>query len=316
MLHSNERGNSLIIFAISLPIFIAVAAVSIDGGMMLFSKVELRNAVDAAALAGSSGLLIDLATARSRAVVVGSANSVLSSPVAIAQEDVTFPTASQIRIDGSHTVQLFFAPVVGLEETVIRVTTIAQLSSITGSDGVASWAMPASQLSYGAQVTLSVGELGASPGGLTTLYAVCYPPVNRGTPQSGASAYEQNLINGSEMVVYVGDELLVQPGNMTGPTIQAIDAIINSDPDAYWDGTVVAGSDFPGFSSPRILKIAFFDPADPPGMGRDTVFVTGLGAFFLEGRQGQDVVGRFIKILTSGVTGGSSMGLYSVRLIS
>ena len=316
MFRTSERGNSLVIFAICIPVFMGFAAISIDGGVMLYSHVELQSAVDAAALAGSSALLIDQEAARSRAVAVGSANTVFSTPVTIAPEDISFPTASQIRIDLTHTLPLYFARLIGMNETTVQATTTAQINGITGTAGLLPWTMPAAQFSYGAEIRLNVGQLEVRSDSLTTFYAVCYPPANRGTPVAGASAYEENIMNGAQMVVYVGDELLVQPGNMLGPTRQGVEFLMDSDPGAYWDGTAVVNSAFPGYSSPRIGKISFFDPADPPDIGRERVTIIGLGAFFLEGMQGNDVVGRFIKIITSGVTGTGSMGLYSVRLIS
>ena len=122
-------------------------------------------------------------------------------------------------------------------------------------------------------------------------------------------------MNGSIDPVYIGDELLVEPGNMVGPTIQGINYLISLDPNVYWDGTQTAGSAYPGFSSPRIIKVPFYDPNFPPDPGRDTVIVIRLGAFFLEGTQGRDVIGRFIEITTSGSWGGGPSSLMGVKLV-
>jgi hypothetical protein len=75
------------------------------------------------------------------------------------------------------------------------------------------------------------------------------------------------------------------------------------DPKAHWvtgSGAANEGhiedSVYPGNTSPRILKIAFFDD-----LGKDTVTVTNFGSVFLESMgKGEDVNGRLIKITSKG----------------
>ena len=316
MFCKSERGNSLVIFAICLPVFIGFAAISLDGGLMLLSRIELQNAVDAAALAGSTALLLDQQAARNRAILVGSANRVLSTLVTIQPANVTFPSPTQIRVDGTHTLPLYFARLMGINTTVVRATSTAQLGNVVATEGLKPWVVPGLQPQYGRQVVLKAGDLDEPGTNPSFYFAVCYPPLNRGTPVRGANAYEQNIVSGAQMTVFVGDELLIEPGNMVGPTRHGVDQLMASDPGAYWDGITVVGSAFPGYSSPRIVRVPFFDPTTPPGPGRDSVTINALGALFLEGMQGKDVVGRFIKIITKGEYGNVSMGLYNVRLIN
>ena len=54
--------------------------------------------------------------------------------------------------------------------------------------------------------------------------------------------------------------LRVKQGVSQGPTTHGVDTLVGYDPDAYWNGTEVAGSDFA--ESPRIVPIPLFDPAD------------------------------------------------------
>jgi hypothetical protein len=155
-------------------------------------------------------------------------------------------------------------------------------------------------------------------------YPVDFPPLTQGTPISGAQEYEENIRDGSDMTIYVGDILLVEPGNMVGPTSQGVNYLIDLDPSAYWqsDGTYqtnggyVAGSAYDGeFASPRIIKIPMYDPDYPPSSGRNTVDVVRLGAFFLESIQGRNVMGRFIQITDSGSGGNSNSMIKGVSLI-
>ncbi|MFT9848260.1 TadE/TadG family type IV pilus assembly protein [Aneurinibacillus sp. REN35] len=50
LLHE-ERGIAVVIFAAALPVFILIAGLVIDGGMLIYKKVKLSAAVDAASLA-------------------------------------------------------------------------------------------------------------------------------------------------------------------------------------------------------------------------------------------------------------------------
>jgi hypothetical protein len=131
--------------------------------------------------------------------------------------------------------------------------------------------------------------------------AVDYPPVNKGDPVTGASAYSANIAgcDGSNRVLLeLGDELYLEPGNMTGPTDNGLSRLIDQDPFAYWDDSDKAikesAYDNP-LDSPRVSIIAFYDPRHPPTSGRNTLKVYQLGAVFVEdlGSQGE-IQARFI----------------------
>ncbi len=114
----------------------------------------------------------------------------------------------------------------------------------------------------GAQVVFKLGNGSQDGFGADWYYAVDFPPVNKGNPISGADQYRE-WIEGcvdEAMVVEIGDTLRCEPGNMVGPTKQRIDALIALDPGAYWDpATQEVVSDVQGVS-PRIIKLALFDP--------------------------------------------------------
>lgn len=134
--------------------------------------------------------------------------------------------------------------------------------------------------------------------------AIDLPPINKGTPITGASAYRENIASceGSNSVatVEVGDELLLEPGEMIGPTKQGLSDLIALDPGASWsttENTIINSAYSNPLNSPRVVLIAFYNPLLPPQSGRNTVFVNFLGAVFVEGLQGNDVVGRFIRAI-------------------
>ena len=153
----------------------------------------------------------------------------------------------------------------------------------------------------GLYVTLKVGLPGAaiSPG---FFYAVDFPPLNRGTPVTGGSTYSDNISTcGEGSFVDVGDQLQVEPGNMVGPTVQGVQALIDLDPTAFWDTSCNCANSPLGAKSPRLIHMAFFDPRLPVVSGRNYVTVVKVGGFFIEGLQaGGDVTGYYTQVIAQG----------------
>src|SRR4030095_11587899 len=76
-------------------------------------------------------------------------------------------------------------------------------------------------------------------------FPVCFPPLGGAQrPITGGSAYRDWIADCAPYPVSVGDALLIQPGNMSGPTRQGARDLIALDPGAYWNSSTktVAGS--------------------------------------------------------------------------
>jgi Flp pilus assembly protein TadG len=115
-------------------------------------------------------------------------------------------------------------------------------------------------------------------------------------PNSGAQWYEANIPGCYNDIVWMGQEVPVEPGNMTGPTVSGTEALIAKDPDAYWDSATrrVVSRYHP---SPRIVVLPVFDPQayeEGRERGRLAIRVANLVGFFIEGLQGRDVLGRTV----------------------
>lgn len=169
----------------------------------------------------------------------------------------------------------------------------------------------------GTQVALKIGD----PSDTIThgfFFAVDFPPLggDQGSPIPGGNQYKWNIINESPYTIAVGDLLQVEPGNMVGPTKHGVKTVIDADPGAYWDNATntVKGSAYG--TSPRVVKIALFDPESTPPPGRRHVVVSKLGAFFLEGIDRKGTLhGRFMDLSTIGEPCGPEPSLLtSVRL--
>jgi len=318
----SEKGSTLVFAALVMVSTLGFGALAIDTGMILTADHQLQNAADAAALAGASGLLVNRSTATSRAISVSALNSCVNQPVVINGANVSYPTANRVRVQVNRPVTLFIAPVLGVRTSNINAVALAELGQLSETKKLKPWCIPFENWSVGSQTTLKIGPPSSSSCGEPEnyFYAVDYSPVNKGTPVSGATVYTDYIKFSYPGDIGIGDVLQVEPGNMNGPTQQGVNYLISQDPGAYWNNSLkaVVNSNFPGFSSPRILKVPFFDANNPPQPGRREVTVAGLGAFFLEGiTNGGEVLGRFVKITTEGTNkAGPGAGLlYKTKLI-
>ena len=118
--------------------------------------------------------------------------------------------------------------------------------------------------------------------------------------ETGGSEYEWNIANCNRTIMHMGEIAIQEPGNMVGPTVQGVEALIARDPTAYWDlsqNKVV--SPLSG-QSPRVFPIPLYDPiyyAEGKKEGRFADFkVANWVGFFLESVQGNEIYGRITPI--------------------
>ena len=306
----------------SLTIFIALvcAGLATDIGVILSVRSQLQSATDAAVLAGARGYITDEEKALEYASALFNSNKVQNHRVWLSQEELTFPSQNRITCEVTRPASLYFLRVVGLNSVNITVRASAMFGTLRNSDGFKPWAVPDVGWEFGDQVIIKTGAVDNSPLGSAQCwhYPICFPPINRGNPVTGSSAYLDNIISGSSSTVEVGDQLLIEPGNMVGPTQQGVSDIISQDPCAYWTTDGIEGSNFQGNSSPRICKLLLIDSNTLPEVGRTEVTVTRFGVFFIESMQGQNLIGRYMRIATTGEMthdGNGDSDLFGVKLI-
>src|SRR5687767_13533112 len=111
-----ERG-SVVLAALSIIIFVSMAALVVDFGMLLVSRTELSKAVDAAALAGAQELP-DKPSARTfakRYVGLNVSPARDAGPVST----VTFPASNIIRVRATMNPPAFFSKVMGFTDFTV-----------------------------------------------------------------------------------------------------------------------------------------------------------------------------------------------------
>ncbi len=122
----------------------------------------------------------------------------------------------------------------------------------------------------------------------------------------GGAAYRERFTVCDDRVYAYGDQVATEPGAMVGPTNQGIDAIIEQDPDIYWDDNLNTNPavGHPGcptrdgvnctYSSPRIRPMPMFDPTATPVEGRQYFTITNIASVFLDDRVGNDIYAYFL----------------------
>jgi hypothetical protein len=342
---TNEKGAALVMITISMVAIMAFAVLAIDLSIIQLAKTQLQNAADAAVLAGALELGQtngDQAAATTEAITLAGLNIAiqdLQQPVIIGPADVTFPESKKITVVTHRTiatgdpVMLYFMNVLNTTigkqgEMIARAS--ANIYPVSGTNCIKPWCMPDKWddlnndslydvgepydpyvTGYkipdhlGIQILIKLSSSQASPR-MGWFYAVDFAPINTGeTVEVGADAYREWIAYCEPYIIAIGDQLQIEPGNMIGPTAQGIGDLIDRDPNAYWDATTgtVMGSIHP--TSPRVLKVALFDPTighQTDVQGRDYLTVVKIVVLFLEGYQNstKNVIGRFMRQAVAG----------------
>jgi len=120
-------------------------------------------------------------------------------------------------------------------------------------------------------------------------------------PSRGAAWYRDNIESCNTYIQPIGDPLTSEPGNKVGPTDQGTQALIDKDPNAYWDMgcNCVKGSAFLS-GSPRVAAIPTYDPqyyesGKKNGRNADLKVANWIGVF-VESISNGEVTGRITPI--------------------
>lgn len=190
-----------------------------------------------------------------------------------------------------------------------------ELIDANNDDTVEDWEIDAA---VGDEFTLKSGTDDLDGSGIPSFfYAVVLPPfydASRGeyrdvTRDKGGADYRQNISECDENPVGVGDSLVVEPGEMGGPTIQGARALCGEIVNTYCNP---AGTYSPD-GRPGMPIIATLWDSDVDPIGRKNVRVASLGSFRVvrawkepEPNDYAVVVGRFERMSASGTVSGNA----------
>ena len=294
----SQKGVVTLISALSFVVFLGIAALVVDLGIIYLNRNQVANAADAAALAGAKDLPghtdLALANAHQYAVTNGKAGDII---VPLLSDNNT-----TLSITITRKVPLIFAQVFGKDSVIINASATAKVMPFKGGGiGIVPWGIEKQTLVYGQTYTLKLGGGSGYNGNFQAL----------ALGATGANNYRDNIINGYQGTYRIGDWIQTETGNMSGPTKSGVNSRISRDPTATFD-TVQS-------NSARIIIVPVIDSLQVSG--RTDVLIVGFAAFFLEGAGGGGndcfVYGKFRQMVIPGEAADASTtsyGLYAVVL--
>ena len=129
-------------------------------------------------------------------------------------------------------------------------------------------------------------------------------PPRDGGPSTGADRLADNIKNCNPAIIIIGQEYMVENGEMEQKVEKAFDYLMELDKNARWDldaDSIVNSAYRPWTASPRKIDFPFFDPRWPVQPGKKPVEFNNIVSVWLDGKvpdiknpNWNDLVGRFL----------------------
>lgn len=293
----NENGSAVVIVALGMVVFLSFLALVADVGLFYLKRTQLQNALDAAVLAGSQELPGHPIQAKQIAADYASKNGIdpntLNIQVAL--------DGKKISVTAQNNVKFNFAKIMGVSQGSVQAQAHAKIAPVSQVTGVVPLAVEEQQFDFGAEYKLKI----ADPD-----HGWCGPLALGG---NGASTYQDNLANGYQHPIKIGDVLDTENGNMSGPTKKAIET--RFDRELHPPCT----ADNYQRDCPRVVTVPVVSSTSYSGKVK-SVTVVGFAAFLIDNVPGNGndsiISGTFIQTITNAETSdfGTSFGLNGVKL--
>lgn len=299
--NDDESGNVMVLVALSMVVICGFAALVIDIGALYLQHQQAQAAADAGALAGADTLVTATSTAASTAAntALSMANTNDPHPNYTA---VAHGTLQTVTVTGQQTVPFTFARILGIPSANVKVSSKAELGTLTQAVGIVPIAVLNQNFNYGQQVYLSQPAGSGSSGNYGFL----------DFSGNGSNGLEYDIEHGYDFPLYVGEQVDTKTGMNTGPVQTAIDYRMSQDDGEGCDSFETADS-----TCSRVMYLPVVNTLDVSG--KKPVTILGFATFFLDGLVNsggqQQIVGRFIQMVRAGTIGvGQNYGTYGVKL--
>jgi Putative Flp pilus-assembly TadE/G-like len=258
-----RRSQIIVVLAVALPALLGALVLATDIGVLYYNWHLLQSAADSAALAGASYLPSYPSLAISNATAYAERNGITGSEI----------TSVTVSSDGkSLTVRLTrkvpyrFGVLLGLFSGSVAAHATAQVQTAGSAEGITPIGIDyRTTYTAGQVVTLMEGMIG--PGNWGPL----------GLGGTGATNFANNVEQGYQGKVAVGDWLLTEPGVMSGPVRQAFQYLIDQGTNEDPGGTFSNHTR----NDPRVLIVPMVDFSNINGASQ--VPVKGFAALWLVG---------------------------------
>ncbi|MBT3319636.1 MAG: hypothetical protein HN389_07705 [Clostridia bacterium] len=324
-----RRGAVSVIAAFSIIFILIIAAFVIDFGLSYLKTAHMQNSADSASLAAASLLPVSYNDTYGIQDVNQKALEYLEKND-ITEEDYTINVQlnlgannlySSVTVDIDKHERLYIAPVIGVTHLDVSREATAQISPAIGIGNVVPLSITKELMDYAkatGQTQHLELKLGASD--IDVLFGAFGALDLDGTAGGGSSLYSEWLENGFQGILYVGQQLPVEPGNMSNPTMAAFTERYDSC--THFPSSGGCTIDHYVETCPRVVIVPVITYIDS-----HEIVIEGFCAFIIEDCAGQGVnsiiTGSFVRdIIVNGqgsiddVLGGSNdFGLYAITLI-
>jgi hypothetical protein len=318
-----EKGSVALIAAVSLVVLLGFSALVLDLGMVYTEGSRLQNALDSAVLAAVQELpadntaSTDWSNAVNTAVLYAGDNGYALAAAdftPVYKDNISTNEIIGIRALSSEEVDFNFAKVLGIDSGTVSKKAAAGIYPA----GVVTGAIPlcvsanslSSAIEAGVVTDLTIkcssnsGDIGIDTTGVSGWFGALR------FDGSGASVYTELLSYGYSGMIYVGQILDMENGNMSGPTLDGFTTRYNS----CSSGCTVESHDA---DCPRLVYIPVVDV-----ISGSQVQVVSFAAFFLEecGGNGKNAYIKATYLsdaFPSGAvseTGAEDFGVYMIKL--
>lgn len=257
-----EEGTVIVLLAVGLAVFLGFTALVTDVGLLLVRRNQLSQALDAAALAGVQELPDNPGEAVNKAREYAQKNGV--DPTLL---NVTVSNNNkQIAVDSTKQVDLVFARIFGRDNSNVKASAKAIVGPVKNVRGAVPMSILDQPLVAGTQYIIksSTGEGSYNNGWRGILDFT--------GPGGGANEYRTMTQNGYVGELVVGKVVDEQTGNISGPTIDGVNARIA----ACTRVPPCTANDYEP-NCPRLVWVPVVQEVD-----NSTVKIVGFAAFFLE----------------------------------
>jgi hypothetical protein len=298
--YRDEKGNVLLLFSLFFLIFIGIAGLVVDAGILYKTKGELRKTANAAVLSGAQ----ELTNSDSAITTVVQDILKADSEEGSFKELLIKPNGeNKLKITLEKDVALHFMKLFNMNSVTVNASASAIITPLT----IAAGAVPLgidknTPLEYLKEYKLKVDAGDSTYGnfGVLALSGV------------GANLYEQDLMYGYESELEIGDIIPTQTGNIEGKTRNGVNYRVNSSPYTV--------DDYSHRDDPRVILILIYEPYEIATNQLKSVRICGFAYFYLKApmsNSDSSITGYFIQRVGVGTgdVNGQDNGAYAIRLV-
>lgn len=319
----NEEGATIIIVALSFTFLTIIVALVVDIGIAYYKTAEIQNAADASALAAGQQLPVlendtnAILSIKNKAIEYAQKNGIENLQASdIELTNLVNGYFSQLTVNIPVHMETKFARIIGIDSIDITRNAKVKITPVKKLAGVVPLAIEKAGLDYCLANNITTHlplKLGATDGVLGSFGAIDIDGVKGG----GANDYALWLAYGYTTQLASGEGMFpVEPGNMAGPTNNALTIRYNSCTHFPESGGCTV--DHYDNKCPRVVKV----PVIVYDADRKNVSICGFAAFIIEPLTDSGYIyGSFIRITTQGgssdtVNVGDALdfGVYTIKL--